>query len=666
MNSNIEEIAAQIRNADLAYYNSDSAMLEDAAYDALKDRLRQLAPGHDVLKVVGAVPSEMLAKAKHAIPMGSLDKAMNQDEFAAWIRNMGFQNQMLTVSMKMDGGSVALEYLNGRLIRAVTRGDGLIGEDITANARQFQNCPGEDVKIAGSPFTGFIRAEIMLLNEDWKKADPDFVSNPRNLGNGIARRKNGEQAELLSICAFRAHFEDGDVIAGTEADMLVLLEAAGFTVSPWRRGNVGDAWRFYEETRAGRATLPFWIDGMVVKLDDVPAQISLGERDQRPKGQIAIKFPAEGARTVLRAVELTVGHTGAIIPTGKFDPVQLGGTSVSNALLCNWEVIRALDIAIGDTVVIYKAGDIIPKVMQVVTRPENRIPVSEPSACPVCGGPVGRKKNVQGGESVMLYCLNDNCPAKLTGKIGRYLRSLNILGIGDEVLDALCKPGEGILPDMDAGSRSVKLKSPADLYTLKDDPEFLECLPLGDKKIRLGANRARKIIGEIEAKRELTLPEFLGSLGIDGLGKRRVALIQEAVPGRMDTLDDWLSGKLGGAEFAGAAGVPNIGPVLNEALVANKSLIQEFLANGVVIKATAKKSEIPGAKSFCFTGASSVPRLQLKAMAEAKGHSVKDSVGKGLDYLVMADPHSTSSKAVKARNLGTKCINEAEFYTILG
>jgi DNA ligase (NAD+) len=656
MNNHIEELANKIRNADLAYYNTGETLLEDAAYDALKDELQRLAPDHELLKTVGAAPPEMLAKVPHSIPMGSLDKAMNKDEFTAWIENKGLQHQLLTASLKMDGGSLSLEYKNGRLARAVTRGDGLVGEDITANAQQFKNCPQTGVKIEGKPFTGFVRAEIILLTEDWKKIDPDLVSNPRNRGNGIARRKDGEQASLLNIYAFRAHFEDGSTIAASEADMLAALTKAGFAVAPWHRGNANDAWNFYKENQLARPTLPYWIDGVVVKLDDIPTQTALGEHDQRPKGQIALKFPAEGAPTVLRSVELTVGHTGTIIPTGKFDPVQLGGTTVSSALLCNWEIIRALDIALGDTITVYKAGDIIPKIKEVTQRTANRIPIDQPATCPICGGPAGHKKNVHGEASTMLYCLNDDCPAKLSGKIDRYIRSLNILGIGDEVLDALCK--------QDETNPNPLLRSPAGLYLLKNYQKQLAGILMGGKT-RLGEKRAKKILDEIEAKRELTLAEFLGSLGIEGLGKRRVALIQEAVPGQLDTLDDWLAGKLGNPELAERAGVPNIGPILNEALIGKKHLIAEFLTNGVTIKTTQKQNIRTDAKSFCFTGASSVPRKELQALVRSKGHIVKDDVSAGLTYLVLADPNSTSSKAVKARKLGTQCISETEFRDIM-
>jgi DNA ligase (NAD+) len=648
--SQIEKLAEQIRAADIAYYNTGVAILEDATYDALKDQLKALDPSHELLRVVGAATSDtILSKAAHSIPMGSQNKAMDEVEFLAWANTLG-GNPVLHASLKMDGGSVSLEYRNGSLVRAITRGDGLVGEDITANALRFKNVPKDGVRIPSTNdlFTGFVRAEIMLLAEEWKEADPDLLTNPRNLGNGISRRKNGEQSELLTVYAFRAHLADGAEICSTESEMSNYLEKMGFNVAPWNSGRIDEVWKFFSETHAKRPSLPFWIDGVVVKVDDIPAQKAFGERDQRPKGQIAIKFPARGVKTVLREVELTVGHTGAIIPTGKFDPVVIDGTTVTSALLCNWEIIRALDIAVGDTIEVYKAGDIIPKVAQVLHRPDDRQSIPEPTVCPVCGGLVGRKKSVHGEDSVNLYCLNDDCDAKLSGKIQRWIKSLNILGIGDEILLTLIDRGI--------------LNSPADLYTLHEFRAELENLGVGEKGIRLGERRADRILDEIEKKRELTLSEFLGSLGIDGLGKRRVQLIQEAVPGVLDNLEDWLAGTL--ENVADKAGVPNMGRSLSEAVIAKTDLIQAFLNNGVTLKATEKKVVATDAKSFCFTGASSKPRKELVAMAEAAGHTVKSGVGVGLDYLVLADPDSNSSKAVKARKLGTQCISEEDFYAL--
>ncbi len=641
----IEEIESLLTAADLAYFNTGEAIMEDAQYDALRAELRKLAPNNKALKRIGAAAG-MLEKRTHTIPMGSLDKAMNKEEWLDWVGKMAKAGHTrFTASLKMDGGSVSLEYKAGRLVQAVTRGDGFVGEDITANALRFKNLPKE-VKLGGKPFTGFVRAEIMLLNDDWLAADPDQLSNPRNLGNGISRRKDGEESELLTVYAFRAHFADGKEIGATEWSMLASLQAMGFTTVTCATGGSEGIWEYYEKMAVKRSGLSYWIDGIVVKVDDIAAQKELGESGQCPRGQIAIKFPAVGVETELLDVELTVGHTGAVIPVGKLKPCQIGGVTVSSVLLCNWTIIDVLGVAVGDTVLVTRQGDVIPKVQKVVYKGANRKLIARPTKCPVCSGPVGHKTNTGGDESAALFCLNDDCSAKVIGKIERYIKSLNILGIGDEVLVALVE--------------QLNLETAADLYLLKNHVDEMAEIVLGGGG-RLGESRAAKIVAEIEKVRELTLPEFLGSIGIEGLGKRRVALIQAAVPGQMDTLADWLTGKL--ESLAEQAGVPNTGARMSRDLIAATPFICSF---EIHLKAAIPSKPVSAnCKTFCMTGALSRPRDEYVKMIEAAGHVFKDSVSKGLDYLVIADPESTSSKAVKARKLGTKCIGEEELIRLL-
>lgn len=647
----VAELEAQLTTADHAYYNGSEALMEDAAYDALRAELRSIAPDSAYLQRVGSpAPRDgMLVKRQHTIPMGSLAKAMDRAEWDSWVAKMeAAGHTRFTASLKMDGGSVSLEYRDGNLVQAVTRGDGQVGEDITANALRFRDLPAKGVSLGGSPFTGFVRAEIMLTHDRWLEADPDQTSNPRNLGNGISRRKDGEQAELLTAYAFAAYDAHGKEIAPTEAAMLATLDQMGFITVNWHHGDASLVWTWFEESGRLRPQMRYWIDGVVVKVDDLAAQRALGESSGCPRGQVAIKFPAAGAETTLLDVELTVGHSGAIVPTAHFEPCQIGGTTVSSALLCNWSIIETLGVAIGDRVEVVKCGDIIPAIVRVVAKGKPRHQIVKPTECPSCGGPVAKRANTGGDESVALYCLSDDCPAKVTGKIARFIASVGILGIGDEVLAALAQSG--------------LVKTAADLYALRGQHTTIGDLMLGNGVI--GNSRARKIIEEIDKVRSLTLAQFLGSIGIDGLGKRRVELIQAAVPGQLDTLDDWLAGKLEG--IAEQAGVPNTGARISSAVVAADPLIQQFLANGVTIVAAAPKAAAKeGAKSFCITGKTERTRDELVAAIEAAGHTFRSSVSKGLDYLVIADPASTSSKAVKARKLGTKCIGETELTALL-
>lgn len=677
----LTQIRDLIDRANHAYYNTGVALLEDATYDSLKEELKVLAPSDPRHAQVGApvVRDSIRQKRQHAIPMGSQNKADTKEKFLRFVAGLGLGSGVkLHANLKVDGGSLSLEYVNGALFQAITRGDGIEGDDITANALLFANTPRKVTTSGGTPFTGHVRVEVVLPVDAWKLLDPDLTSNPRNFGNGIAGRKDGSDSQHLRIVAFRAYDQTGADLAATESGVEAELKAMGFDTARSVAGTADDVLAFFEAIRAERNTLSHWIDGIVVKVDDIATQAAFGVSQGCPNGQIAVKFPAEGASTVIREVKLTVGHTGAIIPTARFDAVQLGGTTVECATLHNWDEIRALNVAIGDTVLVEKRGDIIPAVMAVLDRPSSRQPITEPTICPCCGSPLERRTTIAGEESAHLYCVNDDCPSRVLGKLKRWVKSLNILGLGSENLAALIA--------------QMGMKDAADLYRLKDNLPGLAAVEVSSG-VRLGMSRAIKILAEIDAKRALTLGEFFGSLGVDGLGKRRVELIQRAAPGQMDTLADWTSGKL--ATLAAVTKALNAGELvatelakevpLLEAFMAAKTqtsgarfaddiakkqpLIDRLLAAGVTIKDNAPVAPSvvnPGAKSFCITGALSKPKGHFQQLIGAKGHIYKDSVAKGLDYLVMADPSSTSSKAEKARKLGVKCIGEAELLAVLG
>lgn len=645
----LSELRRLIDAADDAYYTHGSATVEDALYEAWKDELARLDPGDPRLKRVGArVQEALFRKREHTIPMGSLSKATNLGEFQKWVKGVGAANKRLHASYKMDGGSFSFEFQNGRLVAAISRGDGLIGEDITANALKFRGLPAQ-CRIGSTPFTGFMRGEVILTTEDWgEQVDPDALSNPRNCCVGIARRKNGRQCELLQVFAFRVFDSDGHPLRATETEQTQLMREMGFNCAPAFTGAPEEVWQWYLKTQSERAALPYWIDGIVVKLDAIGEQLALGETDQRPKGQVALKFEAEGAVSCIRGVTISVGHTGAIVPTAFFDPVQIGGTTVTNATLCNWDNIRQLNVGIGDKVRVIKAGDIIPRILEIVTKAKDSGSIPEPKCCPSCAGEVKRRNNVSGDESTVLYCFNADCPAKLAGKIDRFLSSLDILGIGENLIQALIK---------DLGVRDA-----ADLYTLQARRGQLASLKLNGG-VRLGEKRADKFLAEIEKRRRLTLSQLLGSLGVFGLGKRRVALIQQAVPGEFDTLSDWLSDKF--IRLAEPAGVPNTGRRLQEDLLGQKALIQKFLDAGVEIiaaKATAKA----GALRFCITGSLSQPKSHFEKIIRANGHDYTDTFSKEVTHLVAADPDSGSNKLQKARKMNIPVISEQDLLALLG
>lgn len=652
MNTRIQELQRLIDAADIAYYTHGTSTMEDARYDKLKAELKTLSPSDARLLSVGAsVKSSILMKQSHMIPMGSLGKAMNESEWNNWISSInrsGTSTNDLHASYKLDGGSISLEYKDGRFISAISRGDGIIGEDITANAFNFKGVP-PIVSYNNRPFTGFIRGEILLFNDDWISVDPNKDSNPRNMAVGIARRKSGVESEFLTFMAFRAFDGDGHPLTKTETNMSLELKNMGFKFAPCMTGTATSVWNFYLTTLKLRAGLPYWIDGIVVKINDIDAQLSLGETAQCPLAQVAIKFPAEGANTTLRNVTLQVGSTGAIVPVANFDPVRIGGTTILNATLCNWENIETLGVNIGDTIFVIKAGDIIPRIMEVTAQGRIRKTINRPTACPVCGGKVGHRDNVSGEESTAIYCLNETCPAIVTGKIDRYLTSLDIMGIGENLIQAIVK--------------DLRMEDASDLYTLKWNEAELADLMLSGKT-RLGEKRAQKIIEEIEKKRELTISEFLGSLGIFGMGKRRVALIQESMPGEFDTLDDWFSDKL--IKNADRCGVRNIATNIHTEILKNRDYIEKFLRNGLVITKPKPKPVLKaGAFIFCITGALTYPKSHYETIIQNAGHGYSDGMSKSVTHLVAADSNSGSNKLEKAKKAGVKVISESEMLSIL-
>jgi DNA ligase (NAD+) len=651
MSDRITEIQTLIDKADTAYYTEGKSVMEDARYDKLKAELKTLNPTDARLVSVGStIKDAILQKKKHTIPMGSLAKAMNEGEWQSWLSNNGFTYQMFNASLKMDGGSFSLEYNDGRLVSAISRGDGFVGEDVTANAINFKNVP-KIVKLNGKLFSGFVRGEVVLLNEDWEKVDLTQSSNPRNLAVGIARRKDGTQSEYLSFYSFRAFNLDGDTISDRETLMSESLEKMGFAVAPYISGDKNDVWKFYQDTANKRSKLNFWIDGIVVKIDSINEQLKLGESGGCPKGQIAIKFEAEGAESILRGVTLQVGHTGAIVPVANFDPVRIGGTTITNATLCNWDNIETLGVAIGDKISVIKAGDIIPRIMEVTERGKNRQTISVPKRCPVCNSEeIGYRTNVSGEASAVIYCMNsEKCPAQITGKIDKYLSSLDIQGVGTTLIESLVN--------------DLGVKDPSDLYILSNKRNQMADLILSGK-VRLGEKRADKFLAEIEKRRTITLSEFLGSLGIFGLGKRRVALIQEALVGKMDTLEDWFSNTL--ISNADEAGVKNMAQGIHDELVNQKDYIMKFIKNGLVISQPQPKQQLKaGSFIICITGALSSPKSKYQSLIENSGNGYTDTFSKSITHLVAADKNGSSNKLEKARKYGITIINEDDLLKLI-
>jgi len=640
MPSRLDQIRDLILKARHAYYNSGEPIMSDAEYDSLEDELRRLSPGDPLLQMVGApVPADsILTKARHAMPMGSQNKVNSETEFRTWLERCG--GGAVHASLKGDGASAAAYYRDGRLVQAISRGDGVIGEDITANAIRFKGLPAW-VGSGAERFTGAVRFEVILTVEDWAKVDPARSKNPRNAGSGIMGRKNGHQCEHLTAFAFDIdeQRDGGSVRFASESQKLARLAELGFNLIPHTFcSSVDEAVAWHRDAGARRDALPFW---------------TLGVTAGRPKGQVAWKFDSSGAITRLRGVSISGGHTGALNPIAELDPVEIGGTTVSSAFLANFDEIARLDVAIGDAVWVIKANDIIPKVIRVTERAADRQPIPVPAVCPFCQGPVGRRTVQSGSEGALLMCQSAACPEKTLGKIKRWIKSLEIDGIGESVLEAIIA--------------SFPMEDPSGLYRLHAHRDALAELVINTEKgIRLGAKRAASILEAIEKTRTLPLAAFLGSLGVDYLGKRRAELMMTAAQGALDTLAAWRQGRLADPAFAEQVGVPNIGAALQARMDALGPVIDALLDAGVVVVegspagSAASSDGTPARPTVCISG--KLPSGRKKAdyaepLARA-GYALVDEVAAGLAVLVLAEPDSNSAKAVKARKLGVRIVGE--------
>ena len=647
-------------NQDL-YYNGQPE-ISDADFDELWDELKTLNPSDPILARVGADALDGWPKARHLIPMGSQEKASAPEPFLEWCAKVHHPEYL--VQYKLDGASLEMQYQDGKLVRAVTRGDGTIGDEITPNVLKMKG-----VRPAlPEDFTGGVRGEVLMPHaiHDSRYADK---ANCRNAANGLMKRKDGEgSGDLIVICydalgdspaaqvkAARAGagrpakpgrtavqaglFDDagpGTADGGRslpfadELEKLEWLKRMGFETVPLvvcrTPEEVIDYRAKVMEIRPG---LPYDIDGLVVK----PRRIDPEDMKRaRPERQIAFKFSLEEAVTTLRSVEWS--ESGAsYTPIAVVDPVRLAGTTVQRANLCNTNIISGLGLRIGSRVVITKRGEIIPKIESLVENPAGTRAIEVPSIC-ACG-----TKLID--EGTRLYCPNPACPKKLEHRIEKWLQVLDIKDFGSVIVRQL----------LDSG----RVKSIPDLYTLKPG-ELAEYDRMGD-------TLARKILHNLDAKRELSLPEFIAGFDIEGIGE---LIAEKAVDAGFDTLE-----KLRAASPEDLSAVFGLGEitakVILDGLADSAAEMDALLRPGIIrIKSKPAGGPLEG-RSFCFTGElHSMKRAEAEAAVKALGGSAKSSVTKDLSYLVTNDPGSGSDKNKKAAQYGVAVITEDAFLALIG
>jgi DNA ligase (NAD+) len=558
--------------------------------------------------------------------MGSLNKVQTPGEMLEWARKQSRSTEeSFLVTEKLDGISISLRYEQRNLVQALTRGDGVIGEDITSNVRRMKGVPLtlDPEKVGADTF--HVRGEIVLLKADFSAHFPD-KANPRNAASGTSKRLDGKGSEHLSVYCYQLE----GLSQLFEQDQFEMLETLGFRVPYWELVHSGqdivDVWTDYEQLR--REALPYEIDGLVVRVNDLVWQLSQGDVHGRPNGAVAFKFTPPARETILREIIWQVGGTGRITPVAVFDPITLVGATVTRASLYNIAYIEQLGVEVGATVLVVRANDVIPRVSRVV-KPTGTV-AKAPACCPSCGEGV-----VRDGE--YLVCSNlAGCPAQTIGRLKAWIRELRILEWGDSLLQKLIECG--LVSDV------------ADLYRLKK--EQIAGLD------RMADRSAENVLKTLWDANPVPLESFLGGLSIPLCATSIIKLVIDA---GYDTLE-----KIQTMPYARLLEISGLGPkradAIFDGLRSRRELIAKLLASGVKIKERSV-GKLTG-KSVCFTGKSVRKRAELETLAANAGGSVKGSVGKGLTYLVLADPNSTSSKAEAARKHGTQCISEEDFVSM--
>jgi len=660
----VEKLREEIRRHEYLYYVADEPEISDAAYDRLMERLKELETAYPSLVTpdsptvrVGGAPREGFTTVKHARAMLSLDNAFGYDALRDWDRRVREGTGRLVneyiAEHKFDGLSISLQYEDGVLVRGVTRGDGTTGEDVTPNVKTIRSIPLrvdagtlKKVKLAKS-FE--VRGEIMMtrksfeaLNRQQERIGGKIFVNARNSAAGAVRVLDPAITAQRRLDFFAYYlYVDGKVPFAKHSDSLQALKQLRFRASDdWKLCDGIDAVIAYcDAWDTKREKLAYEIDGVVIKLNSTALQNELGFTAKAPRWAIAYKYPARQEQTVVNDIIVQVGRTGTLTPVAVLEPVQVGGVTVSRSTLHNMDEIERLGLHIGDTVLVERAGEVIPHVLKVVKEGKNRRAFKMPAKCPVCGSAVHRAE----GE-VAYRCVNAACPAKLKETLQHFAgrHAMNIDGLGEKIVDQLVEKG--------------LVKDVADLYSLKlEEVAELE---------RMGEKSAQNLLDEIAASKKSPLSRLIFALGIQFVGERTGQLLAE----HFSTLEEFASAKTEELE-----NVPEVGPKVAASITeffseaSNRNLIKKLHKAGV--RPTAEKREVKSqrlaGKSFVFTGGlANRSREEAGELVLQHGGKVSGSVSKKTDYVVVGtDP---GSKYEKAKELGVAILTEGEFEKLLG
>ncbi|MBI3325023.1 MAG: NAD-dependent DNA ligase LigA [Candidatus Omnitrophica bacterium] len=649
----------RIRHHDYRYYVLSQPEVSDAEYDRLLRQLQDLEARYPKLVApdsptqrVGGLPVESFKPVRHRVPMLSLDNAFDEEELEAWqqrvIKGLDAVEPACTVELKIDGVGIALSYARGRLTQAATRGDGATGEDVTLNAKTIRAIPLR--LLDGAPRLLEVRGEIYMTLGDFRRYNAEALrngaetfANPRNAAAGSLRQKD---PQITASRPLRFFVHSYGLVEGknfrTHWEFLQTCQALGLPIT--EQASLRHSFKeVFEECRrleARRERLAYEVDGVVVKVNDLALQKRLGATWKSPRWAIAYKFPAHQATTQVLDVEPSVGRTGTLTPVAKLKPVACGGVTISNASLHNYDEIQRLGVRLGDWVMVRRAGEVIPQVVQVIesrrTGAERPIPI--PSACPVCGGAIAKEKE----EEVAYRCLNPSCPAQLVRRLIHFAGrdAMDIEGLGEAVAEQLV--AKGLVRDM------------ADIYRLAK-PQLLGLALFGDK-------RAENLLAAIEASKPRGLARALYGLGIRHVGEKAAMVLAE----EFGVIDALLA-----AEKDRLREIPEVGPVMAAAIrktldqPSAKALIDKLRRAGVMLSQERARGPKPLAgMTLVVTGElAGFTRAEAQALIHRLGGKASSSVSKQTSYVIVgAHP---GSKHDKAKALGVKILNEAGFKKLI-
>lgn len=635
------------------YYDQDAPELEDFEYDALNRELKELEAQFPQLitpdsptQHVGGTPSGKFAKVTHAVKMESLQDAFSYEElrdFDRRVRGEGIEPRYV-VEVKIDGLSVSLEYENGAFVRGSTRGDGVVGEDVTKNLATIKDIPK---KLLNAPEFLEVRGEVYMphaafeqLVEEQELNDKQPFKNPRNAAAGSLRQKDSKitAGRGLSIFVFNIQQIRGKELHSHQ-ESLDYVKQLGFVVSPRYHSfdNIEDAIAEIEAIGQMRGTLPFDIDGAVIKVDDFAQRAMLGSTNKFPRWAVAFKYPPEEKETELQQIDITVGRTGVLTPTAVFAPVQLAGTTVSRAILHNEDFIRQLDVRIGDRILVRKAGDIIPEVVAVTQHKDGSEPYQMPQVCPSCGAPAVHLE----GEAA-LRCVNPECPAQALRNIIHFAsrNAMDIDGLGKAVAAQLVSKGY--------------VHSAADLYDLTEE-QLMTLEKFKEKS-------ARNLLNAIEASKGNNLDKLLFGLGIRNIGEKAAALIAEHFRSMQAVRE---------AKEEQLSEIDGFGAVMAQSVVAffakegTEDLIRRLADAGVNMEwhGEEKTDKLAG-KTIVVTGTlPALSRAEAEALITKNGGKASGSVSKKTAYVLAGE--AAGSKLTKAQQLGVPVIDEETFLQMI-